>query len=88
MFCRCGNSIEDYRRDVLKSDKCGECAKRLAAIGMGVKKVRGAMIFEHKTAPTIHIMSEDTYKEVWKPMNPRYGRGSAVHKIAKPTSSI
>jgi len=88
MFCRCGNSIEDYRRDVLKSDKCGDCAKRLAAMGMGAKKVKGAMVYSCKTNPDIHIMSEDTYKEVWKPMNPRFGVGSAIHKISKPTGSI
>jgi hypothetical protein len=87
-ICRCGKFIEAYRVNVLKSDKCSACAQRLAAMGMGTKKVRGAMIFENKTAPTIHIMSEDTYKEVWKPMNPRFGRGSAVHMISKPTASV
>ena len=76
-ICRCGGSIEPYRRDVLKSDKCAACAKRLAAMGMGAKKVKGRMQWVHKTAPTIEIMSEETFNESAK-YYPRFGMGSAV----------
>ena len=87
-ICRCGSSIEPYRRDVLKSDKCAACAKRLAAMGMGAKKVKGRMLWDCKTSPTIEVMSEETYNDTKKYFPTKFGRCSAVHMVCKPTSSI
>ncbi len=86
-ICRCGSSIEPYRRDVLKSDKCAACAKRLAVMGMGAKKVKGRVVYTHKTAPFIDIMSEETFNET-KKYYPTFGRGSGVHAMSRSTGSI
>ena len=81
---RCDKEIEPDRLRVLPETRiCAACAKAL-----NPPRAKGAMIWENKTAPTIQIMSAETYENVWKPMNPKYGRGSAVHKISKPTSSM
>jgi hypothetical protein len=75
---RCNNSIEQERLEVLPKTKiCAACARML-----NPPKVKGAMIFEHKTAPTIHIMSAETFENEWKPRTPRFGMGSAVVRAA------
>lgn len=66
MKCRCGNEVEQVRIDLLGSDKCAACAKRV-----GTPKVKGIMIWEHKTAPSIQVVSpeacemykKDTYRK-------------------------
>jgi hypothetical protein len=77
----CKLSIETERLEVLPETKvCSCCAKR----GMDQKpKPKGVMVFGHKTAGAIQIISEDAHKE-WKRYNPygRYtGRGSGVHRM-------
>jgi hypothetical protein len=77
----CDYPIEFERLEVLPETKvCSCCAKQ----GMGQKsKPRGVMVFGHKTAGAIQIISEDAHKE-WKKYNPygRYtGRGSGVHRM-------
>lgn len=87
-ICRCGNTIEPYRLEVLKSDKCAACAQRLAAMGKGPKKVKGRMVWSGKTNPEIEILSEETFNDTKKYYPTKFGRGSAVHQICKPTSSM
>jgi hypothetical protein len=40
------------------------------------------MIWSHKTAPTIQVMDADTYKNEWEKYNPKFGRGSGVHRMS------
>lgn len=71
---RCNNEIE-AERIALNLNICKHCA------GITVKKYKGSMVFDHKTAPSINIMNEDSYTD-WKKYNPKYGRGSGVHKMS------
>ena len=61
MKCRCGREIEQVRVDLLKSDKCSVCAQNVST-----QKVRGIMVWEHKTAPSIQVVSEETCKQYKK----------------------
>ena len=82
MICvNCNSLIESERLEVLPSTRvCSCCAKQ----GIDQKpKLRGVMVFGHKTAGAIQVLSEDAHKE-WKKYNPygRYtGRGSGVHRM-------
>lgn len=79
---RCGNLIEPERLNILPNTLiCSKCARL-----RNVKKVKGAMIWSHKTAPTIQIMSEDLFNEDWKKYNPTFGRGSGVHRMSPRTA--
>jgi hypothetical protein len=80
---RCANPIEEERLSVLPNTRvCARCAKVL-----NPPKVKGRMQWSHKTAPVIEIMSEETFNES-KKYYPRFGRGSGVHAMSKPTSSM
>ena len=82
MICvNCNSLIESERLEVLPSTRvCSCCARQ----GVDQKsKLRGVMVFGHKTAGAIQVLSEDAHKE-WKKYNPygRYtGRGSGVHRM-------
>ena len=82
----CSTPIEPARLEILPDTKvCSMCARQ----GIAQKsKSRGVMVFGHKTAGTIQILSEETFQD-WKKYNPygRYtGRGSGVHRMTKSTS--
>ena len=53
MNCRCGQPIEEARLE-LDLTTCRACA-----FANPVEKVRGSMIFDHKTAPTICVQSPE-----------------------------
>jgi len=72
MKCRCGREIEKARLKLLGSDKCSECARRI-----GTTKKKGIMIWHHKTAPEIQIVSADTHKQ-YKKDTYRRGAGSIL----------
>ena len=77
----CKLPIESERLEVLPhTTVCSCCARQ----GMAQKpKTRGVMVFGHKTAGAIQVLSEDSYND-WKKYNPygRYtGRGSGVHRM-------
>ena len=83
----CNNKIEAERLEVLPDTiVCSCCAKK----GHGQKPMpKGVMVFGHKTAGAIQILSEETFKD-WKRYNPygRYtGRGSGVHRMTRSTSN-
>ena len=67
-FCGCGNVIPPERSEIgLKI--CVRCAERV-----GTPKVKGRMVFGHKTAGTIEIMSAESYeanKKYFVPNGPR-----------------
>ena len=66
---------------------CIECANK----GLGQQpKYVGALIYSHKPAGEIQIMSQAAFKD-FRRLNPigRYaGRGSGVHVVSKSTSSM
>lgn len=73
--------VEAERLEILPDTKvCSACARA----GLNQKsKPRGVMVFGHKTAGAIQIISEEAHKD-WKRYNPygRYtGRGSGVHRM-------
>jgi hypothetical protein len=77
----CSLPIELERLEVLPNTLvCSCCAKK----GANQKpKVKGVMVFGHKTAGAIQVISQDAHRE-WKKYNPygRYtGRGSGVHRM-------
>lgn len=79
----CSRVISPERLSVLpKTRICTPCAMRAP-----VKKVKGRMIYEHKTAPTIEVMSEETFNDSRK-YTPNFGMGSGVHVVSKPNSSL
>ena len=77
----CTMPVEAERLEILPSTLvCSACARA----GLNQKsKPRGVMVFGHKTAGAIQIISEEAHKD-WKRYNPygRYtGRGSGVHRM-------
>lgn len=75
---RCEHVIETERLQALpETSFCVSCAKII-----NPPRVKGAMTFSHKTAPTICIMTAEHYDSEWKKYNPSFGRGSGVHRMS------
>lgn len=75
---RCNSIIHEERLKVLpQTHLCTGCARR-----MPVARKKGAMIWAHKTAPTIQIMDNDVYQNEWSKYQSSYGMGSGVHKMS------
>lgn len=82
--------------------KCANCFRMVPEerlnIGMttcmtcaqSVKRYRGDMNYAHKTAPTIMIMSEETFSDYrrYVPYSRYSGRGSGVHAMSRPTAKL
>jgi hypothetical protein len=77
--CQCGNQVEDERIELLDSRVCSACAAKGIAQPAALK---GFMIYDHKTAPTICFMSEEQFKYA-KTMTDREGQESILTKIVK-----
>jgi hypothetical protein len=79
MICiQCRNAISVERLIVAPTTTlCTTCASRV-----GAKKYKGAMIWSHKTAPTIQVMNDSVFHNEWEKYNPKFGRGSGVHKMS------
>lgn len=58
MKCQCGRDVEEARIKILESTICSICAKNKKT-----SKVKGIMIWDHKTAPYIQIVDEQTHKQ-------------------------
>lgn len=56
MYCNCGNQIEPARVE-LGLERCFLCAS------LDTERPVGRMIYSHKTAPEIQIMSKKTFIE-------------------------
>jgi hypothetical protein len=85
MSCKfCRNVIEEGRLSIGLT-----CCLKCASKGFGQQpKYRGAVIYGHKTAGEIQIMSQEAFKD-FRRLNPigRYsGRGSGIHVVSKTTS--
>ncbi len=79
----CSSAIEPARLSVLPDTQvCSVCAHRGH---QQAPKVKGVMVFGHKTGGYIQVISEESHKD-WKKYNPygKYtGRGSGVHRMIK-----
>jgi len=77
----CTNLIETERLEVLPTTKvCSCCARN----GVGQKaKPKGVMIYGHKTAGAIQILSPENFAEHrrYNPYGRYTGRGSGVHRV-------
>jgi len=83
MNCACGQTIEQDRLSVLPDTRlCSGCAVRLASRGMDKSKPKGIMVYIHKTAPTLQVVSEEYFDNEWKKYNPKFGRGSGTHAMS------
>jgi hypothetical protein len=72
MKCRCGREVEAKRIEILGSDKCSECAKRQCN-----GRNKGIMVWNHKTAPEIQVVSKETHEQ-YKKDTYRKGNGSIL----------
>ena len=77
MICNCGNHIEKERLE-LGLKICKSCA----FTGKDVGKVRGTMVYTHKTAPSIQIMKKEVFEKTRSYYVPR-GARSAVKNFSK-----
>ena len=71
MICRCGKPVEQARED-LGFKICKACAFALP----DRPKVRGRMVYGHKTAGTIEILSAESWKANKKYFVPNGPRSS------------
>ena len=76
---KCDVEIESARLKILPDTLfCSYCAKKV-----NTPRVKAAIVYYHKTAPELNIMPGEYYDTEWKRYNPKYGRGSGVHKFIK-----
>ena len=88
MLClNCNNHIESDRLIIVPDTKvCAICASKYKR----TEKPRGIMVWGHKTAGEIQIVSNENFRE-YRRHNPygRYtGRGSGIHRVTKATEYI
>jgi len=84
MKCNCGNPIEQERLE-FKLSTCVRCAR-----SQPQERPRGIMLYGHKTAGEIQIVSQEAFQD-YRKYNPcgRYtGRGSGLHRVSRSTASI
>lgn len=87
MNCGCGQPIEPERLEALPNTKI--CAKCALANDDG-RTLKGVMVWGHKTAGTIQVLSNENFAE-HRRLNPygrNTGRGSGVVRISRPTRNI
>ena len=79
----CFRMVEEGRVEIgLKI--CLSCAAKT------VKPYKGDMNYQHKTAPTIMIMLQETFSDYrrYVPYGRYSGRGSGVHAMSRPTVKL
>ena len=79
----CHREVEPARVE-LNLNICYKCATKT------VHKVKGDMNYQHKTAPTLMVMTPETHAEYrrYVPYGKYTGRGSGVHKVSKPITTL
>jgi hypothetical protein len=75
--CHCGNCVEDERIELLDSFVCSKCAYSGIA---QPPPIRGFMVYDHKTAPSICFMTPSQFNYA-KSMTDRVGQESILRKI-------
>ena len=85
--CNCNDIIEQERLDIVPNTRvCSLCARQY----VNVPRPKGIMVWGHKTAGEIQIVSQENFSE-YRRHNPygRYtGRGSGIHRVTKATEHI
>lgn len=79
----CNSPIEEARRE-LSLNTCFSCASSL------VKPYKGDMNYQHKTAPTLMLMSANEHANYrrYVPYGKYTGRGSGTHKMSAPLTTL
>jgi hypothetical protein len=77
IMCGCGNNIEPERVS-LSFINCSSCAHR----GADTPRVKGRMVYGHKTAGEIEIMTAETFNSNKKYFTPN-GARSAVKNFSR-----
>ena len=79
----CNNPIEQPRLE-LSLTTCFACAQRT------VKRYKGDMNYAHKTAPTLMVMSAETFSDYrrYVPYGKYTGRGSGTHAMSRPVTTL
>jgi len=89
MICiTCDNLIEDERVEALPLTRvCASCAQKGAE---QKPKPKGVMVYGHKTAGAIQILSPENFAEHrrYNPYGRYTGRGSGVHRMSKSTANL
>jgi len=87
VYCGCGSIVELERVSVLNSKTCLACAQVAQKTW---QKPKGVMIYDHKTAPTIQILTPEQFNNhrAYNPYGRSTGMGSGLHRITKTTSCM
>lgn len=81
----CKGEVEQPRIDILNSFFCSKCALNIKQVNR-----KGIMVYGHKTAGTIQIVSAESFKDYRKyaPYGRNTGHGSGIHRVSKTTSCM
>ena len=81
----CKEEVEQPRIDILNSFFCSKCALNIKQVNR-----KGIMVYGHKTAGTIQIVSAESFKDYRKyaPYGRNTGHGSGIHRVSKTTSCM
>jgi hypothetical protein len=87
IICGCGSTVEQERVEILNSRICSSCANQTQK---NWQKPKGVMIWGHKTAAEIQILSPDQFANhrKYNPYGRNTGRGSGLHRVTKTTSCM
>jgi len=81
----CNNEVEQARVEILDSHICSKCAPNVKQVAR-----KGIMVYGHKTAGTVQIVSAESFQDYRKyaPYGRNTGRGSGIHRVTKTTSCM
>jgi hypothetical protein len=80
IICGCGKAVEEARLE-LNLKRCKECA-----FSNDVERPRGRMVYSHKCAPEIEILSAESWRDNKKYFTPNSAR-SCVKNFSKSVCS-
>lgn len=84
MFCTYCNKLIPLERRQLQLNSCLPCAEK------HVTRYKGDMNYQHKTAPTLMLMSAQLHAKYrqYVPYGKLTGRGSGTHKMSRPSVKL
>lgn len=87
IICGCGSTVEPERVELLNSRICSACANQSQK---NWQKPKGVMIFSHKTAAEIQVLTSEQFNNYRKynPYGRHTGRGSGLHRVTKTNSCM
>ncbi len=82
MYCaQCGAEVEQERLQLLKNTRvCSNCARNVSTT-----KIKGVMVYPHKTGGFIQLVNTDTYNTFKKATN-RIGQKSVLRQYSQNVS--